>query len=106
MGIAKNTKGADFNKFDRVTIAGFAFNDISDVTFNFRCSQMSFCLLLDGYGTVEYSFNGNTVHGDLKAGMPSEAIFFDNRVVNGIWFRALTPDAIGAVIRVEGWGVV
>jgi hypothetical protein len=106
MGIPAFSSVKDFNHFDRVTVTGANFNATSDTTFTFRCAQMTFALLLDGYGTVEYSFNGKKVHGDLKAGSPSEAIFFDNRVVTGIWFRAATPDAIGSIIRVEGWGVV
>jgi hypothetical protein len=110
MGIKKITYGKDYNHFEKVTVAiapGVDFSATSDATFPFnRSSQMTFCLLLDGYGTVEYSFNGTHVHGELIAGTPSEAIFFDNRVVSGIWFRAGTIDAIGSTIRVEGWCVV
>ena len=109
VGIPKITRGKDYNHFDKVTVTvppGSDFHDVSDTLFPFRCAQMTFSLLLDGYGTVEYSFTGIDVHGELVAGTPAEAIFFDNRVVTGIWFRAGTPDAVGSTVRVEGWGVV
>lgn len=104
MGIPKIEKGKDFHKFGRVTVDGYAFADESDFTFNFRAGQMTFSLVNEGTsGCVEYSFNGNTVHGDLTVDTPTEAIFFDNRVVPGIWFRIRSGPS--STIRVEGWAV-
>lgn len=54
-------------------------------------------------GVVEYSFNGDTVHGDLQIGTPTEAIFFDNRPISKIYFKAKTPAALGSIVRIEGW---
>lgn len=112
-GLPKQNLGKDFHKFATITIANTDFPDYADVFFNFRHSQLSFNLLLDGYSggdpipaVVEYSFNGNTVHGDLTMGLPSQAIFFDNRNVEGIWLRAKNSQAIGFTVRVEGWAVV
>jgi len=100
-GIPKHTQGKDFHKFQRFLVDGYEFDDHSDVTFNFRHSNLSFSLVFEGTGTIQYSFNGNTVHGDMTAGGATEAIFFDNRPVTGIWFRIST--GAGGNVRVEGW---
>ena len=95
---------APFNKFARITVAGLTFPTTPDVDFEFRHTNLSFCLCLEsGTGVVEYSFNGADVHGDLEIGTPTEGIFFDNRMVSKIWFRAKTAGGIGASVRVEGW---
>ena len=98
------TQGVDFHKFQRVTVDGYVFDpDGADVVFNFRSSQLSFSLVFEGTGTIEYSFNGNTVHGDMTAGTPTAAMFFDNRPVFAIWFRLVS--GTGGTVRVEGWRV-
>lgn len=99
---------SDFNKFARITVDGYTFaaSDSPDIDFSFRHSNLSFSMVLEsGSGVVEYSFNGSTLHGDLEIGTPTEAIFFDNRPVSKIWFRAKTGAAIGASVRVEGWSI-
>lgn len=51
---------------------------------------------------VQYSFDGETVHGDLTPLLPSEGIVFDNRFENTVWFRRATPgDPV--TVRVEAW---
>jgi hypothetical protein len=103
-GTPKITKGMDFNKFARITVDGY-FGDFADVSFNFRFTNLSFTLVHEGSGVVEYSFNGNTVHGDMTAGTTTASLSFDNRKVPAIWFRAADNDALGATVRVEGWAV-
>jgi len=102
-GIAKITQGKDFHKFVRCPVDGYVFTELSDVVFNFRHSNLSFSLVFEGTGTIEYSFNGNTVHGDMTAGGATEAMFFDNRNVPGIWFRI--SSGAGGDVRVEGWAL-
>lgn len=94
----------DFNKFQKVTVDGYDFKPLAnpDVWFDWRHSNLSFSLVHEGTGTIEYSFNAVTVHGDMIAGTPTEAIFFDNRPVNKIWFRC-QADGYESVVRVEGW---
>ena len=100
----KNTKGADFHKFQRVTVDGYDFAEFADVVFNFRTGgSLSFSLVFEGSGRIEYSFNGNTVHGDMTAGSPTSAMFFDNRPVFAIWFRLVS--GTGGIVRIEGWRV-
>lgn len=75
-----------------------------DIYINFNAK--SFLLLNEGSGesnTVEYSFNGNTVHGELVPGAASEGIVFDNRPVDLIWFRLKSGSTGPVIIRVEAW---
>jgi len=92
--------GKDFNYFAKVTPADVAFPEDSQVEFNFR-GQQNFSMVNEGANVVEYSFNGNTLHGDLTPGTPTAAIFFDNRRIPGIWFRV--PAGLATTIRVEAW---
>jgi hypothetical protein len=103
MVLPKIEIGKDFQHFQRVNVSGANFPQFADVQFKFRRSNMSFSLVWEGEGVVEYSFNGNTVHGDMQDGTPTEAMFFDNRNVNGIWFRLASGSA--GDVRVEGWAL-
>jgi len=102
--LPKQTKGYDFNHFERVTVDGYSFEEFADVQFKFRASNMSFSLVWEGTGIIEYSFNGNTVHGDMEEGQSTQSLSFENRVVPGIWFRINSGS--GGDVRVEAWRVV
>lgn len=96
----KIVAGKDFNQFTKPTITNSSFPVDADVFFNFR-GLVSFSLVNEGSGVIDYSFNGTTVHGDLTPGTPTAAIFFDNRRVPCIWFRLKSGAA--SVVRVEAW---
>lgn len=96
----KIVNGNDRNFFTKVTVASASFGDYSDVIIGVKFIR-SLMLSNEGTGIVEYSFNGNTVHGDLTPGKASESVAFDNRQVNKIWFRLKSGAA--SVIRVEAW---
>lgn len=91
--------GRDHNFFEKTTVNDAAFPDSANVLINVRYVN-GFSLVNEGSAVVEYSFNGNTVHGDLTPGTPTEAIFFDNRRVSKIWFRTASA---GQIVRVEAW---
>jgi hypothetical protein len=95
--------GKDYNYFKKLTVINSKFPNNSHVTFNIKFLQ-SFSLINEGTAVIEYSFNGNTVHGDLSPGTPSAGIFFDNRRVSAIWFRKAEGGA-DSTIRIEGWGM-
>jgi hypothetical protein len=99
--LPKQTLGKDFNHFERITVDGYVFADYADTQFLFRFSNLTFSLVWEGTGVIEYSFNGETVHGDMENGQPTQAIFFDDRVVPGIWFRLVS--GAGGDVRIEGW---
>jgi hypothetical protein len=75
-----------------------------DIIIPFSTQSVSFVSLgLDATNTVEYSFNGTDIHGDLTPQTPSAALIFDNRQLSLIWFR-LQPGSTGPVtIRIEAW---
>lgn len=92
--------GTDNNLFRKVTVDGYTFPEQAQVIINFKY-QAGFSLMNESNFVIEYSFNGNTLHGDLTPGLPSAAIIFDNRSVSKIWFRA--PDGGDPIVRVEAW---
>lgn len=99
--LPKQNLGKDFNHFERINVTAVAFGEYADTQFKFRCSNMSFSLVWEGTGTIEYSFNGNTVHGDMQNGVSTATLIFENRVVPGIWFRVKSGS--GGNVRIEGW---
>lgn len=92
--------GKDFNFFQKVTVDGYEFPQLADVAISFR-GQFSFTLVNEGNNVIEYSFNGNTLHGDLTPDTPTSALAFDNRRISKIWFRA--PGGGDPVVRIEAW---
>jgi hypothetical protein len=98
------TQGQDYNFFTKVTVDGYVFDpDTEDVLITIK-GQQTFSLVNEGSTLVEYSFNGNTLHGDMTPGTSTAAIFFDNRRVSKIWFRA--PDGGDPIVRVEAWSKI
>lgn len=88
-----------WNYFKVITVDGYDFPTDPQVNFGFLSQGFSF--LNRGNRTLEYSFDGTTLHGDLNPGDSSIGLAFDNRVESKIWFRG--DDGYGA-IRVEAWG--
>ena len=76
-------------------------NKDADVLITLR-NVRHFSMVNEGAGVIQYSFNGNTIHGDLTPGTPTAAIIFDNRPINKIWFRLTAPGS--SIVRVEAWG--
>ena len=57
----------------------------------------------EGVGVIEYSFNGNTVDGELDSTKASASLTFLNRVVSTIWFRVKTGSTGPINISVHAW---
>ena len=98
MPIGPNTTGKDFNFFKRVTVTETNFPSTPQIVINIR-DVRSFTMLNEGDQTIEYSFNGNTVHGDLIPNSPSAGLTFDERTVGKVWLRA----AGTSTLRFEAW---
>ena len=83
--------------------------DVSDTTFgdpiSWNFNSVGLALMVESNNSddiIQYSFDGETVHGDMRPLFPSEAIIFDNRAQSKVWFRRATPgDAV--IVRVEAW---
>lgn len=97
--VNKNVTGKDFNFFERADITSPIFQDHPDMFITFSTNGILF--LNEGSGTVEFSFNGNTVHGSLNSNDSSKGVAYDNRVVSAIWFRNISGGTI--TVRVEAW---
>ena len=89
-----------YNYFDEISVDGYSFPATPQVDFGFLSTGISF--LNRGTSVLEYSFDGETVHGDSNPGDESGALTFDNRVESVIWFRG--QDGYGDM-RVEAWGM-
>jgi hypothetical protein len=88
-----------YNFFEVVTVDGYDFPEDPQVTFGFLSTSIT---LLNRSGFVlEYSFDGETLHGDLNPADASIGSVFDYRIESNMWFRA--ADGYGDV-RVESWG--
>lgn len=93
------TYGRDFNFFKNVTptvAINAAFNFDADVCITFPTYTVTF--MVTG-GPVQYSFNGNTVHGDMAVSPAlNSSLIFENRQIAKIWFRGT------GTVRIEAWG--
>lgn len=92
--------GKDFNFFRRVTVVSTSFSSDCNIVINIT-GQEGFTMHNEGTGIVEYSFNGNTVHGDMDSTKDSKTLKFDHRRVSKIWFRIKTGSSIP--VRFEAW---
>ncbi len=64
------TDGVDFNFFQKVIVTNTTFGVgadgyAADVLILLRGNVIGFTLVNEGSEVVEYSFNGNTLHGDM-----------------------------------------
>lgn len=99
----KPTRRRTKNFFAKLEISSTTFTSAQRAKWDFN--SVGIALLVesnDSTDVVQYSFDGESVHGDLTPLLPSEGIVFDNRYENTVWFRRATPgDAV--TVRVEAW---
>lgn len=110
-GIGYNTKGKDHNIYKKFTVSATTFGGDSvsgeQPDYIANCVIQSFMMLNESTlstEVVEYSFNGNTVHGELDPTLASKAIAFDNRSFDKIWFRVKAGSTGPVTIRLDAWG--
>lgn len=106
-GIGYTTNGFDRNFFQKVAVNTTTFGGSSvdgyqpDLIITFTTQSVMF--LNEGTGTVEYSFNGITVHGELDSTKASASLSFDNRVVSKIWFRIKSGSSGPINVSTHAW---
>ena len=91
----------DTNFFEKFDVSSTSF----DVLASWNFISVGLAVMVesnDSSDIVQYSFDGETVHGDMRPTFPSEAIIFDNRAQSKIWFRRATP-GVAVIVRVEAW---
>lgn len=101
--LEKNIVGRDFNFYKKIIVENFDFDEECNAIITFP-TQTVMMLLENNIGVVEYSFNGNTVHGELNSALPSRAISFDNRKITKMWFRLRSGSTGPLTVRVDAWG--
>lgn len=95
------TNGKDFNLFEKITVTSATFTTEADTVINFRHQRGLSLWNMSGSTTVEYSFNGTTIHGELVGGTAYAGFVWENRVVSQIWLRITS--GVSANVRVEAW---
>lgn len=106
-GVGYNTTGWDYNYFQIIAVSTSTFGGGStsgqqpDAIITFPTQAVQFLNL--GTGTVEFSFNGNTVHGELNSTNASAGLTFDNRTVSTIWFRVKSGSSGPISVSVTAW---
>ncbi len=105
---AKIVLGRDFNFYDKASVTSTTFQDTCDMVITFSTQSV---ILTNESSTgsstsvVEYSFNGNNLHGELDSSLPSRQMVFENRVVSKIWFRVKSGSSGPITIRVDAWAI-
>lgn len=111
--VGPKSLGKDFNFFQKQIVTNTTFGleadgYLCDMMITFTPAGVIFNTEGSGTNTVEYSFNGYTVHGEL---VPATAtvdgratITFLNRKVSAIWFRVKSGSAGPITVSVEAWG--
>lgn len=111
-GIGKKNFGRDFNFYKKIEVIATDFGSDSvdgqqpDTIITFPTQSIMFLNEESGAGkVVEYSFNGNHVHGELDPELPSKGLVFDDRVASLIWFRIKSGSTGPITIRIDAWGI-
>ena len=86
MGIGPNTKGRDFNFFKRLTVVSTSFSSEPDVFINSGEFQ-SLSLILGGTVPIWFSYNGNTIHGDMEPNSITSCLSLTDASANKLWFK-------------------
>lgn len=101
----KIINGRDFNFYKKVSVTNTDFQDTYDCIITFPTQSVMFLnenTVANG-NVVEYSFNGNIVHGELDTTLPSRGMVFDSRPISKIWFRVKNGSSGPIIIRIDAW---
>lgn len=102
------TYGFDYNFFKQVTPGSSGagvFGTDADVVINLKAPTYTVTFWAPTGTQVQYSFNGNTVHGTLDGSGATTGpnyLVFENRVISKIWFTYI---AGSGTVRVEAWAI-
>jgi hypothetical protein len=109
-GIGYVNFGKDYNYFKKLTVAATSFGGASvdgyqpDMFITFSTQYVIF-INETASSTIEYSFNGTTVHGEITGSAsvgPYQKIEMPFRVVSKIWFR-IKSGSSGGTVSVQAW---
>ena len=100
----KNNRGKDFNYYKKFEVTATTFEDSPTTLIPFSTQGVMF-LNEETLSTqvVEFSFNGNTAHGELDPTLPSKGLVFDNRKIAFIWLRLKSGSSGPVTISIQAW---
>jgi len=108
--VGKKVLGKDFNYFKEIAVSSTTFGVGADgyqadafITFPTKGGGVIFHTKGSSTNTVEYSFNGNTVHGELIPGGNRTTLTFYNRAISMIYFRVKSGSSGPITVTVEAW---
>lgn len=102
--IGPKKQGVDFNSFTKVSVSATSFSTTDpDVILSWQPRGMIFNTEGSSTNTVEYSFNGTTVHGELVPGGNRATLTFYDRCQAMIWFRVKSGSTGPITVSVEAW---
>ncbi len=97
--LGPQTRGKDFNFYQEEAVSGVTdFPEEPQIFMKMRGPRRM--IFICPVGTVEYSFNGNTLHGKMVSGEPSEKLEFDVRMEDKIWVRGTS-----GTLQVHAWHI-
>ena len=106
--IGKIQHGRDHNFYQKIIVTATDFGNTTisgeqpDIVITFPTHSIML-LNEDTTNIIEYSFNGNTVHGELNPTLPTRGLVFDNRTVSLMWFRIKSGSSGPVTVRIDAW---
>lgn len=99
--------GFDYNFFSQTTPGSSGAGSFAadcDVVINMKAPTYTVTLWAPTGTSVQYSFNGNTIHGTLDGSntVAPNSLVFENRVISKIWFTYIGGSG---KVRVEAWAI-
>jgi hypothetical protein len=114
--IGWTTQGRDYNFYQESAVTWSTFGQFTsndgysspDMIITFSTQGLIFTNFTapnTSNSAVEYSFNGQTLHGALDPAHNTTQLIFDNRVISTIWFRLRSGSSGPITVSVQAWGI-
>jgi hypothetical protein len=103
--LAPITYGQDWNFYQKISVTvNGTFNTDCDIVIPFNTQGIQLLNLGSGATeVVEFSMNGNRVHGEMNPTNPSAGLTYDARTVSKLWFRVQTGSTGPVTVSVMAW---
>lgn len=97
------TNGRDFNFFKKVPVSRSLFSSDCDALITFTSENIS--LFNEGTGVIQFSFNGNTIHGELNPNTGTSNLTITNsNSISKIWFKLFSGPSSN--VRIQANAVI
>jgi hypothetical protein len=116
--IGKVTYGYAHNYFNKLSVTWTVFGanavdgyqpdmiiNLLEPTYTVIITNLTTTTTPAATSVIEYSFDGNTVHGELGNHINNLSLTFGNRVISTIWFRIQSGSSGPLEVSVQAWNV-